>query len=158
MSLLVLLIALVSSPGPVRSQENSSKIVPPVRGEPIIQISKIVATTKELHVRKSPNETTVVVQLCVLGDLPPHATATVEIGSYSSSPPSNDITYVTREETLPLTSRPTTYFFKVRANPKKTVTGSIVIAAVVEFATKGIEVRDPTDISAWRLNLRTVAP
>jgi hypothetical protein len=148
--------ALCLSPTP-RAQA-SKKSLKKTSGSPSIQISLITVSPNEIHLTKAPDEATVVVQVAALGQIPPHAVASVDVSTYSAHPTQNDISY-SAPQTLPLkgVDAPTVFVFKVRSGPKM-VTGSLIIAATILSATPGIKLIWPIEPAVWQIKLETTAP
>ena len=151
---LVVIASQIQGFSPYAFQGKGAKPIAP----PVIQVSSVTVDPKEIHKTNSPNAATVTVQLALLGDLPPHSVATVGVGTFSRIPPDNDISY-SQSQTLELVKSPAVFFFKAQPSPK-TMQGSVVIAAEIISATKGIKVINPmdTDPSLWRTQLKTVVP
>ncbi len=61
--------------------------------EPYVQVSSVSIEPAAIHKTESSNTATVTVQVFVLGQVPPNPKAVIEVGTYSSDPPNNELKY-----------------------------------------------------------------
>ena len=117
--------------------------------EPYVQVSSVTVEPAAIHKTDSPNATAVVVQIFLLGQAPPNPKAVIELGSYSSDPPNNELKYENPTRTVSLVKGVTVVKFKAETT-SKSFQGKIKVAATLGGATKGINVKhsEPKDYLA----------
>ncbi len=88
--------------------------------------------------------------------MPPDPKATVEVGTYSSDPPNNELRYENPTRTVSLQKGVTVVRFKAETTPK-TLQGKVKVAATIGGVTNGISIKDsePKDFLA---ELTTLEP
>jgi len=109
--------------------------------EPYVQVSSVTVEPAAIHKSESSNTATVVVQVFVLGKVPPNPKAVIEVGTYSSDPPNNELKYENPTRTVSLVKGVTVVKFKAETTPK-TFQGKMKVAATLGGATKGINIKD----------------
>jgi hypothetical protein len=109
--------------------------------EPDVVVSSVIVEPTTIHKTESPHTTTVVVQRFPLGQAPPDPKAVVEVGTYSSDPPENNLKYETPTRTFSLQKGVTVVKFKAESGPQ-TVRGKLIVTATLSGSTKGINVKD----------------
>ena len=117
--------------------------------EPYVQVSSVSIEPAAIHKTESSNTATVTVQVFVLGQVPPNPKAVIEVGTYSSDPPNNELKYENPTRTVSLVKGVTVVKFKAETTPK-TFQGKMKVAATIGGATKGINIKgsEPKDYLA----------
>lgn len=124
--------------------------------EAYVQVSSVTVEPSTIHKVNSPNETTVVVQIILGPRVPPDSTAKVAVGTYSTDPPGNNLTY-DPVQTVSLNESPVTVKLKARTGPQ-TGAGKLIVAASIIGATNGVKVKPPQDPKAWQAKLLIADP
>ena len=121
----------------------------------VIQISSVSVSPRAIHGSAEPSEAVVIVQLAASGAVPAGARATVGVATYSSDPPGNLVSY-DNDLTLPVTTSPTIFRFKVHGG-RGTASGHLTIIAEVRAASAGLTVKEPQPTES-RVQLDTLTP
>lgn len=123
-----------------------------------VEVISITAAQPQIHRSIEPRSTELAVTLRVLGSVPKGAAATVEVGTYSSKPPGDEISYSPPQQRVALSPGLIRLRFYVSANPK-TVAGTLVIAATIGPTSRGIErLSMQPEYTQWRTTLETAVP
>jgi len=117
--------------------------------EPYVQVSSVTVEPASVHKTGKPSTATVIIQVFLLGQVPPDSKAVIEVGTYSSDPPNNDLKYENPTQTVSLVKGVTVVKFKAETTPK-TFQGKMKVAATIGGATKGINIKgsEPKDYLA----------
>ena len=154
----ILVLAVISCPTLVGNAQTahihaqSSESVP----EAYVQITSVTVEPSIIHKRQAPRSAIVTVQVMLRGQAPPHAEAIIEVGTYSTDPPDDELKYENPTRTVPLEKAVTTAKFNAEITTK-TVPGKIRVAATLGGATKGINVK-PSDPEPLRAEMTVVEP
>jgi len=90
------------------------------------------------------------------GEAPPNATARVDLGTYSTDPPGNNVSYEQQSQAAPLKEKLTVVKFNL-SSTSQTVPGKIVVAAIIHNTTKGVNIKAPEEPKNWRAELTILA-
>jgi hypothetical protein len=126
--------------GEARTAVSHPQVATPV-SDADVQVTSVTAEPSTIHKTQSPNTATVIVQILLRGQAPPKPEAIVEVGSYSSDPPNNELRYENPTRTVQLEKGVTVVKFKAETVPKS-FQGKIKVAVTLGGATKGISVKD----------------
>jgi hypothetical protein len=125
--------------------------------EPYVQVTSVSVELPTIHKDSKPDGTAVFVQIMLRGEAPPNATARVDVGTYSSDPPENDVSYPKQTQTIPLKEKLTVVKFTAESS-SKTVSGKVIIAANIHETSKGVRIKQPESPKDWRAELITAVP
>jgi hypothetical protein len=109
--------------------------------EPYVQVTSVTVEPSAIHKTQKPNKASVIVQIMLRGQAPANPEAIVEVGTYSSDSPNNELKYENPTRTVSLVQGVTVVKFKAETTPK-TFQGKIKVAATLGGATKGIDIKD----------------
>lgn len=125
--------------------------------EPYVQVTSITVEPTTIHKDSRPQRATIFVQIKLGGAAPPASTVRVDIGTYSSHPAENGVSYVKQSKTVPIREGLTVVEFTAEVNPH-TVTGKVVIAADIREVSKGVNIKPPDSYENYRAELFTTVP
>ena len=124
---------------------------------PYVQVTSVSVELSTIHKDSKPDRTAIFVQIMLLGEAPPDATAGVNVGTYSSDPPENDVSYPKQTQTIALKEKLTVVKF-IAESSSKTVSGKVIIAANIHETSKGVRIKQPESPKDWRAELATLDP
>jgi len=120
--------------------------------EPYVQVTSAVLDPSTIHKAGQPRTSTVIVQIMLRGEVPPNVTARVDVGTYSTDPPGNDVAYEQQSQAAPLKEKLTVVKFNLTSS-SQTVPGKIVVAAIIHSTTKGVNIKAPEEPKDWHAEL-----
>jgi len=124
---------------------------------PSIQVTSVAVEPSTIYKDRKPDRATIFVQIMLRGEAPPKATARVDIATYSSDPPDNEVSYPEHSQTIPLNEKLVVAKFTVESIPR-TVSGKVILAANIQEAAKGVNIKRPESTKDWLAELMINAP
>jgi hypothetical protein len=141
-SLLVLTLTNWSFLAPEkREQPRYSQAATPVP-QPYVQVTSVTVEPSTIHNIQKSSTATVVVQILLQGEAPPDQKITLEVGTFSSNPPNNELEYDHPTRSVSLQEGVTVEKIKV-VTTRKTVEGKIKIKALISAAPNGVNIKAP---------------
>ena len=125
--------------------------------EPYVQITSVTIDPPRIHKSEQPSKASIIVQILLQGETPADSTARIDIGSYSTNPPGNKVSYGNQSRTVSLKERLTTAEFTVESTPE-TVPGKVVVAATISKTTKGVNIKPPDEPNNWHAGFSILDP
>ena len=146
------LLALAGAPASPSSRQS-----PKQDEESYVQITSVSIEPSKIHKSGKPDEATITVQVLVHGKVPSNATARIDVGVYSTTPPGNKVFLPKKQETVALDKELLAVLFTVQTTPE-TVSGSVVIAATTHEAKGVRKIKEPESYENWRAEVTTAVP
>jgi hypothetical protein len=152
LALVLSVISIGSTPG----LPSLAAQTPSGNDKPWVQVTSVTIEPGTVHASKQPHTATITVQIILRGQAPPDAKAKVEVATYSSVPPGNNVVY-SGVQTVSLKEKLMAVRFTAETL-STSVAGKLTVAASIDETTGGVKIKQPEPSNNWRAELTIAEP